>query len=828
MWRKAAAKLRIMMQFPVASSSSILSRVSPPRRIVPRLVALFVLCLAAPRASAQAPITSSGNAVVSRSLPVLSATPSVLASGVVTLSIPASAFPATQAAKVRLRIGLFEANRPVRVASEERDFKRMGDVYQVSFALEADPGAYEFRLLSESRPRVAVSQSAPLLVAGVRREPGWWLLNGSPFVASHSFLAGPVGDATESSSLVAPLFIAGLKRGLNPKAKKSGIFNRAAPETVEGRTLPLPALSTIIKSDAAGMRGLVSRLVAEAKAGGARNLLGFSLPVGGSASALPTADAQNAIVRLRAVLNEIAPDAALILKADVFFHPAQAARDIDSCAALCDAVVLNTFSYGGNLWPLKVARRVAEEQPAYDLPIFLRVAPQTGSVLYGDDLDGDISTGTLDSWMSGLTGIAPVTRARPLSWAQIAIRNAPLFIGSATLEDIGFVPAPEFDVDSKVAASGQAASMRDETELFQALRSARRIPFLARLERRRKRDVPESFAIRLGKRISSATIERLRKAANDGARIYIEGAPVLDEKGRPAPWRMSTLVGATIAPLEKDSNEDAAKRAMMILQDGWMFGTARGTRVEVEQNVVAALLAPDVARAAKAQSAAKNERGIDKLTAPRVAARLEDGSPALVINRVGRGEVIWMPHRTSDASVDASGVEADVETQAPKTMDGSAEGEEKADAASRVVDAAAFSAPDAMLNIDRSTARQRFYAAIASYVQPPLVSLRGTDARSAGVENVRVALRRSAKGTLLLALFNGGTRAAAVAASVDGVARVALNLMTERALPLQVRGFQSEVGVWVPARGFVLLALSDSLQALNEERNAPRLQARLR
>lgn len=799
----------------------------PWRRVALRITAILTVCLAAPHASAQASGTSNGAAasrlLPSRSLPILRATPSVLgASGIVTLSIPLDAFPVSQAS-VHLRVGLFEASRPVRAAFLERDFKRAGDVYQASFALDADPGAYEFRLLSENRPRVVLSQSASLLVAGVRRESGTWLLNGSPFVARNFFMAGPGDGATRNAVIAAPLFLSGLKRDFNAKAKKSGVSVRVTGETVEGQTLQLPALSAIIKSDPVAMRGTVSRLLSQAKAGGARDLLGFSLPVGDSTSALPAAEAQNAIVRLRAILNDVAPDAALILKAEIFFHPAQAARDIDSCAALCDAVVLSTFSYS-NAWPIKVARRVAEEQPDYDLPIFLRIASQQfNAVQYDDDSGGlDISTESLDAWMNGLTGIAR-SENRRASWEPLVIRNAPLFIGSATYEDIGLLPAPDFQSGFDSAPQERLAQERGEIGLYEALRSAGRIPFLARLERKRKRDVSESLAIRLGETISNSTIERLRKAANGGARVYIEGAPFLDENGRPAAWRMSTLVGATAAPLPETTSPettsaDDAKRATMILQDGWMFGTARGTRIEVERRAVVSVLAPDAKREKKA------ERGMDKLLAPRIAARLEDGSPALVINPVGRGEVIWRPHRmvAPIASQDFQDFQGNAETQSPPNRAA------PIDTQTSDKEAAALAAPDSTTNIEPSMAQSRFYAAIASYVQPPLVSLRGANGRLADIGDVRVAVRRSAKGTMLLALFNKGKRRVAVTAAVDGVAGVALDLATERELALEVRGFQSEVTTSIPAQGYALIALSDSRRALDEERNAPRLQARLR
>jgi hypothetical protein len=100
------------------------------------------------------------------------------------------------------------------------------------------------------------------------------------------------------------------------------------------------------------------------------------------------------------------------------------------------------------------------------------------------------------------------------------------------------------------------------------------------------------------------------------------------------------------------------------------------------------------------------------------------------------------------------------------------------------------------INIDRSTVQQRYYAAVAAYVQPALVTVRGTDARQAGAEAVHVAIRRSPKGALLLALFNTSDRPAAVAPAIEGVAGVALDLATERELTASSRGLPSRAKRW--------------------------------
>jgi hypothetical protein len=255
----------------------------------------------------------------------------------------------------------------------------------------------------------------------------------------------------------------------------------------------------------------------------------------------------------------------------------------------------------------------------------------------------------------------------------------------------------------------------------------------------------------------------LKAAANAGARLYLEGAPSKDENGKAAAWRMSALVGGDVKALP------TSKTTAMTLQDTWMFGTARGISLNVQQSVNVTVGSGTVA----AQT--RSKKGLDVLTKPRVMATLADGSPALIVNPVGKGEVIWAPHRAIDFNQEAM---------------------------------------------------SQYYAAIAAYVQPGLVTLRATGGVNPG--GVRIALRRSKGGTLLLGLFNSSAQAVPVAASVNGVAGVALDLANERELPLSTRGYQTEVTVTVPADGWSLLALATDRKKLDAERSAPLAAARLK
>jgi hypothetical protein len=716
----------------------------------------------------------------------LQISPSVLGpDNSVTLQLPPN-FPLST---TRFRIGLFEAGHNTRIADVQRDFVLRNGVFSTQITVQADPGRYEVRLVSNDRNRTPISEPAPLLVPGIDREPGWWLLNGSPFVESAE------GNNVESPN--APLFIPGLKRDLSRRSKRpSGNIRVPSQSPLPWRLLALPSWSEMQRASFSfeALRAILSEQIAQARARGERNYLGFSLP---ARSVVRNATNEALVTRLRQVLQNVAPEAALVLDIDVSERPEAEISEAQqnllptsdySGAALFDAVLLrfNEANAEEAAWAVKQLRRIAEEQPHYDLPLFIQSADHAAT-----ESDAQQTQQLwLDLWMGGATGfisapqavqsaIEPDTTAPnggvTASLQRTIERNASLFVNSATLEDIGLLPA--------------AGSASDEALiLYNALHSARRIPLLAMLLRDNKAR-PESFFISAHEGISNVTIESLRTAATAGARIYIEGAPLLDEKGNPAPWRMSTLVGADVKKLPSDEGDIQSQPADMILEDGWMFGTGRGTRVPVQQNVVATV---NAASSGTATRNAREQRGRDVLTGPRIAARLRDGTPALIVNPVGKGEVIWLPHRIVPIAARASYL-------IPSRAIPSAGASSGADAGAPTN----TTSPDEIINIDRSSVQQRYYAAVAAYVQPSLVSIRGTNAQMSGAEAVRVALRRSPKGTLLLALFNASSRRAEVAAAVEGVAGVALDLTTEQTAGGEQSRFPSEstVSPWRRAAG---------------------------
>ncbi len=691
------------------------------------------------------------------------------ASGAVVLTLNNSAFNTT-----RFRIGVFRVGQTARLAEVRRDFAVQNGALRTQIILDASPGDYELRLLSDDKARTIISSPALVTVAGVRREPGWWLFNGQPFVARDngtSTVSSSSASTSSASTSGAPLFIAGLKRDFGKNSKP--ISRTIQSNTLlQYRVLELPPLSEIAATnyDFMALRLKILNQIKEARTKGQRNLAGFELPLGVTNLNLINADAKTVISRLRQILNEVAPDAALTLttsSTEALFR----LRNLENYAPLCDAAVLiPDSSLSSNLWALKNLRRVAEEQPNYDLPILVRTRPRTQiaqGLLY-DDLD-DGSSQSLALLMSGATGFIEYafeySNNVSASWRNVVSRNASLFIGSVTIEDIGVLNPPEWF--SGVGSTTQNVLLSgNSVELYENLRNAGRIPLAARLpdlmqpERERKY---ESLMVSLGDRISNDTVERLRATAKAGARIYIEGAPTRDGNGRETAWRLGSLVGGDIKTVD-------SRNTAMTLEDGWMFGTQRGQKLQVAQSVVVTLNNETVAARAKV------EKGVDVLTKPRAAAVLDDGSPALVINPVGKGEVIWMPHRVLDSS---------------------------------------------------PAMRRQFYAALSNYIEPSLITLRATSG-TADAGAVHTALRRSPKGALLLGLFNDSNRPVSVSATIQGAAGVALDLSRERELPLQTRGNESEVSVSIPANGWTLIAFAIDRKTLDNERGATAGKVRLK
>lgn len=676
----------------------------------------------------------------------------------VTLRLPQGVAPGS-----RTRIAIFERNRPARLADVRREWSNAGGRWQTQLRVEADPGIYELRVLSDDKARTPLSLPANLLVPGIDREPGWWLFNGSPFVE----VAPATSTPTDQSTLMppGPLFVPGLQRDLNRKSKSSNA-NILTPNAAAWRwkTVELPGLASMLAAnyDWNGLRSQIQLKLEEARKQGERHLIGFSTDASlaveygnTSTPSGPLDDSRNAVLRVKQVLNVIAPEAALILHLKGDSTDANAI--LASSPALFDAIWIENSS---SSWPLKVARRIAEEQPAYDLPIWTQTPNQQAVVEAGRSSEAV----QLDHWLSGATGKITRSRDGGFLWQRVIERNLPLFIGSVTLEDMGLLPVANTEDDQT-------------PQLYSMLRSIGRIPLLARTQLPKDERRAESLMVRFGPRADQSTLNALRAVASAGARVYIEGVPTRDEKDQPA-TAFASLVNATIS-------EVGAKSTTMALDDVWTFGTARGTVVPVEQRVVVAMK-PTVPNTRKK----KDARGVDELTSPRVLAKLADGSPALIQIPIGDGQILWSPNPVPMAT--------------PTTE-----------------------------NSESGVAVDQFYAAIAGLIQPALVQVReasgSADGNASGIaRGVRVALRSSSKGTLLLGVFNETNRERSVVLQTQAGAEAALDLATEQDVLVQRRGFASTIETTLPAGGWKLLALAATRKALDDERNAPRLKARLR
>ncbi|MDF2439728.1 MAG: hypothetical protein JWN98_712 [Abditibacteriota bacterium] len=730
---------------------------------------------------------------------------------IVTLRWPEGMMP-----QARTRIALFERGRPARLAEVRRDWTNQNGRWQTTLRLEADPGQYELRVLSDDKARTPLLLPSALLVPGLDREPGWWLFNGSPFVEATPQSSEPAAASTLATGTtipsaitsaitpttptpVAPLFVPGLQRDLNRRAKTvsaNRLISGDAPLRWNVLSLPplplqnaaAPALSDV-RLDVTAFRAQLTAALREAVARGERNLAGVAVP----APRFQEASAANtALMRaVRQVVNEAAPGAALIL--DVRFPSAEegpgevltqdsVARWTEASAPLCDAVLLHiapqtagaasTLSpaVAARLWAVKAARRIAEEQPAYDLPIWVQweeSAARTASAANSSPRAAQ----ALDLFMAGTTGFIG-GEGELLAWQRMVERNLSLFVGSVTLEDAGLLPAP---------AVASMATGGDVVELYRKLRSIGRIPLLARTQLPRDERRAESIMVRLGDQADQSTLNALRAVASAGGRVYIEGAPLRDEK-KQLSAAFATLVNATIT-------EAAAKPSTMVLDDVWTFGTTRGAAVPIEQRVVAAMK-PMLSNARKK----KDARGVDELTEPRVLAKLADGSPALIQIPIGDGQILWSPNPVPLGTSPAQTTQA-------------------------------------------VAAVEQFYAAIAGLIQPALVQVREASASAENNANgstsgiargVRVALRASPKGTLLLGLFNESNRERSVLVEAQAGAEAALDLALDEDVAVRRRGFSSAFEATLPAGGWKLFALAASRRVLEDERDAPRLKVRLR
>ena len=129
-------------------------------------------------------------------------------------------------------------------------------------------------------------------------------------------------------------------------------------------------------------------------------------------------------------------------------------------------------------------------------------------------------------------------------------------------------------------------------------------------------------------------------------------------------------------------------------------------------------------------------------------------------------------------------------------------------------------------------ATAQFSAAIAAYLQPSLVQLQERAAvqgkAAAPVTDVEIGVRVSPRGTVLVGVFNRSAQAHELTLSTQAVADTVIDMQLDRALVARVRGLRVETDFSLPAHGWKLLAFPKNRQDYDDERNTPRLKARLR
>jgi hypothetical protein len=791
-----------------------------PRLVAGALFFASVLCTGAAAVRAQVPARPAAS-TSGALLATLEASPQVLAgraASTVTLRLAPGVVPPKDA-----RIGLFLAGTNARLAESKRAFTVVNGAMQVSLSLDADPGRYEFRLLRDDKARTPLTQSARVTVSGIDREPGWWLFNGSPVVSA--------GAPQAAQAARAPLFWPGLKRSLR-KSDKARTANARTDAPVAWRTLALPPLQAWL-SNAAQARADALRAAQEVRAGGPGGLVGCVVDAepSGVRGPLPAPEAIVAAVQAaRSACEAIAPDAALILRVagSTGSSSALAARVVDLAAPECDAVFVDNFDAreAAALWPLKVARRVAEEQPQFDLPIFVG-ATNAASVL--------------EAWMGGATGVVLADAASTSAFSggedaaelvQILESNLGLFVGSVTLEDTGLLRAG------------------DVLSLFRRAREVGRVPLLARTldvagrrdrSGREGRRYAEPFALRWDAATLGAPpadlLQALRDAAGDGSRAYLEGNPFLFSGTAGASdaqsWR--DLLQASARPIESASTsstsaapdassadyaaEDEAastsgRASVLKMDDVWTFGLARGGELPVRQSsVVTPTRTPSPselgdAEAPREETERERER---RRPAPRVVATLQDGSTALLISPataslrrdaqgalLPRGDIVWAPHPPAATSASASPALAAYDAAISTLLQ-----------------------PALVRLFERGAAPSSAAGAAGSPAATPTSEL-------AAATGVRVSVRASARGTLLVALVNPSQSTRTLRMQTQAPGGYVVDLALNRLLAARTRGLRVEVDLDVPPNGFRLLALAADAKSFDQDRNAERLKARLR
>ncbi|RYG62523.1 hypothetical protein EON80_22960, partial [bacterium] len=446
-------------------------------------------------------------------------------------------------------------------------------------------------------PVAVTTPLRPLGAPGIRREAGNWLFNDSIFVSPGENVGAPG----------APVFVANLRRD---NKEKLPLF-RAAAAPLNWATLPLPSLREL-SAPGYNFAALQTALASQVTAAGAqgRTYVGWSLPVGDGNSVLSKAAVGPVIKQLRTVLDVVAPTSAIVLEVNASPNALRSVADIDAAGSFCDALLLRTNATDPHeIWPLKMARRVVEEQTDFDLPLFV-VLPEAGLAT------NDFASRSLEYFQGGATGF--ISKDTP-AWATAVSRNPGLFTGAVTLEDAAILP-------SQNPLTLQIAD---------ALRAAGRIPLVGRLPENSQRG--ESLFAVLDDKTSLDSLAGLDRSIRSGSSIYMEGLPNLTDKA--VVDKLADMTSTSIEVLTTPRSD------MLTLDDPWIFGDARSREFDINQRIKWTI---------KQSMAGQTQlrKGEDS-TAPFSAAKLASDPNGLLVATLGKGRVIWLPHvpTVQDASV---------------------------------------------------------------------------------------------------------------------------------------------------------------------------------
>ena len=462
----------------------------------------------------------------------------------------------------------------------ERNVKGTTDTAQIT--LQGDPGAYTLQFVQNDKPRTPIGTGTPIVVPGVRREFGMWTFNGSLLI--------PVAD---ESTLVAatPKFLPNLKRDSKAKLPQS----TATSVLQEWATIPVDGAELKAK----GAAYVLPLLPQKAPKSG--YWVGYELV---NATGLTTDD----IKRLRTLIEAQSAGAALILNVNAYEPMGRAAVTLNTLAAICDAVKIDTtkdspttLSFSHQLWTVKVARRIAEERDNYDLPIFVSQFDQFGEFSPSQ---------ALELFQAGATGlvIAPTQSASLASVEALWRNNANWLSGAVTLEDAAILP-----------------DARNRSLIFlDKLRNASRIPLLGRTPSFGNSRAESALTI-IDDSTDESTLKGLKSSAEDGQTVYVEGVP------SPTFWKYwgdTTKTEITALPQPKEEQ--------MRLDDIWLFGALNGTEFRVNQRIKIEIK-PDLA------AQANEKPGEARETRTRPIASLTADPNGMLSCPVGKGRILWAP-----------------------------------------------------------------------------------------------------------------------------------------------------------------------------------------